>query len=144
MTERILRLISAGVGICLMSGGCFSGNGDTKKEGPEAGVEDFFRALTAGDWEQACCLCDTAVMDGYLKEYRLSWEKLNQEDSSALRIASSVLANATVEIRKVEKAQDGRAVLFTIEAEGMQKDRRAMVKKNEEGAWQIAEITDEV
>ncbi len=120
------------------------GNAEDKKEmGPEAVVEAFNRAVTAGDFDTACSLCDTVSMKGYLDSYIEAWETLQKEDSSALAIASSLLSGAVLEISKVEKDGEGKVVYYTLEADGHRKERKATVKK-EEGEWKVQEITDAI
>ena len=41
-----------------------------------------------------------------------------------------------------EKTDGGRQVHYVIEIEGMRKERKAVVTKNEEGAWKVTAITD--
>ena len=63
------------------------------------------------------------------------------EDSSALNIASSILEKAVIEVTEVRKDGEKRVVLYTLEADGHSKTRKATVKK-EEGAWRVEKITD--
>lgn len=133
-------MILAGMGVCLMMGGCFSGK--EKKDGPEVVVENFYRAMAAGEWDQACCLCDTVAMKDYLESYQQAWESFSQEDSAVLEIASSMLADAVVEVTGIEKAEDGRLVQFTVQTGDIKVERKALVKKDEEGAWKVTEITE--
>lgn len=130
------------IGISSIISGC--GNAEDKKEmGPEDVVEAFNRAVTAGDFDAACSLCDTVSMKGYLDSYIEAWETLQKEDSSALAIASSLLSGAVLEISKVEKDGEGKVVYYTLEADGHRKERKATVKK-EEGEWKVQEITDAI
>ena len=133
-------MILAGMAVCLMMGGCFSGK--EQKEGPEVVVENFYRAMAAGEWDQACCLCDTVAMKDYLENYQQAWESFSQEDSAVMEIASSMLADAAVEVTGIEKAEDGRLVQFTVQTGDIKVERKALVKKDEEGAWKVTEITE--
>lgn len=137
---RRLGLILAGMAVCLMMGGCFSGK--EQKEGPEVVVENFYRAMAAGEWDQACCLCDTVAMKDYLESYQQAWESFCQQDSAVMEIASSMLADAVVEVTGIEKAEDGRLVQFTVQTGDIKVERKALVKKDEEGAWKVTEITE--
>ena len=137
---RRLGLILVGTAVCLMMGGCFSGK--EKKEGPEVVVENFYRAMAAGEWDKACCLCDTVAMKDYLESYQQTWESFSQEDSAVMEIASSMLADAAVEVTGIEKAEDGRLVQFTVQTGDIKVERKALVKKDEEGAWKVTEITE--
>lgn len=137
---RRLGLILIGTAVCLMMGGCFSGK--EKKDGPEVVVENFYRAMAAGEWDQACCLCDTVAMKDYLESYQQAWESFSQEDSAVMEVASSMLADAAVEVTGIEKAEDGRLVLFTVQTGDIKVERKALVKKDEEGAWKVTEITE--
>lgn len=133
-------MILVGTAVCLMMGGCFSGK--EKKDGPEVVVENFYRAMAAGEWDQACCLCDTVAMKDYLESYQQAWESFSQEDSAVMEVASSMLADAAVEVTGIEKAEDGRLVLFTVQTGDIKVERKALVKKDEEGAWKVTEITE--
>ncbi len=137
---RRLGLILVGTAVCLMMGGCFSGK--EKKDGPEVVVENFYRAMAAGEWDQACCLCDTVAMKDYLESYQQAWESFSKEDSAVMEVASSMLADAAVEVTGIEKAEDGRLVLFTVQTGDIKVERKALVKKDEEGAWKVTEITE--
>ena len=112
--------------------------------GPEAVVEAFNRAVTAGDWSVAEGLCNTVSMKDYLESHQEAWETLQKEDSTALQIAASLLSGAVLKFGKVEKDEDGRAVHYTLEADGHRKERKAIVKKNGEGEWKIENITDAI
>lgn len=133
-------MILIGTAVCLMMGGCFSGK--EKKDGPEVVVENFYRAMAAGEWDKACCLCDTVAMKDYLESYQQAWESFSQEDSAVMEVASSMLADAAVEVTGIEKAEDGRLVLFTVQTGDIKVERKALVKKDEEGAWKVTEITE--
>lgn len=133
-------MILIGTAVCLMMGGCFSGK--EKKDGPEVVVENFYRAMAAGEWDQACCLCDTVAMKDYLESYQQAWESFSQEDSAVMEVASSMLADAAVEVTGIEKAENGRLVLFTVQTGDIKVERKALVKKDEEGAWKVTEITE--
>ena len=125
----------------VMAAGC-AGGGNQAVDGPEAVVTAFNRAMAAGDWNEASGLCDTSSMKGYISAYQEAWEYLQKQDSSVMMIASQMLSAASVEVVKVEKAEEGRSVHYIIEAEGMRKERKAMVSKDEEGAWKVTAITD--
>ena len=105
-------------------------------------MENFYRAMAAGEWDQACCLCDTVAMKDYLESYQQAWESFSQEDSAVMEVASSMLADAAVEVTGIEKAEDGRLVLFTVQTGDIKVERKALVKKDEEGAWKVTEITE--
>ena len=137
---RRLGLILIGTAVCLMMGGCFSGK--EKKDGPEVVVENFYRAMAAGEWDKACCLCDTVAMKDYLEGYQQAWESFSQEDSAVMEVASSMLTDAAVEVTGIEKAEDGRLVQFTVQTGYIKVERKALVKKDEEGAWKVTEITE--
>lgn len=133
-------MILVGTAVCLMMGGCFSGK--EKKDGPEVVVENFYRAMAAGEWDKACCLCDTVAMKDYLEGYQQAWESFSQEDSAVMEVASSMLTDAAVEVTGIEKAEDGRLVQFTVQTGYIKVERKALVKKDEEGAWKVTEITE--
>ena len=109
--------------------------------GPAEVVEAFNRAITAGDFAQARQLCDTVLMEDYLNSYQEAWDVILAEDSTALSIASSILEKAVIDVVEVKKEDEKRIVLYTLEADGHSKTRKATVKK-EEGAWRVKRITD--
>ena len=119
--------------------GCKSGS--SVEMGPTETVEAFNRAITVGDFAQAKQICDTVSMKDYLDSYQEAWDVLQAEDSSTLSIAASILEKAVIEVEEVMKEGDKRIVLYTLEADGHSKVRKATVKK-EEGAWRVERITD--
>ncbi len=136
---RILKYIFIGIAL-LAAFSC----GETKKVmEPEEVVEAFCRAVAAGDFDAACALCDTTSMNGYLENYRETMDSLQKKDSSALMIASSLLAGAEFEVIGTEKNGDERAITYRLAAEGNAKSRKATVKK-EEGEWKVTAITDTI
>ena len=127
----------------MMVVGC-GGGGSQKADGPEAVVAAFCKAMAAGDWTEASALCDTVSMKGYISAYQEAWDYLHNQDSSVMMIAAQMLSAASVEVQKVEKADGARSVYYTIEAEGMRKERKATVSKSEEGEWKVTAITDAI
>ena len=59
-----------------------------------------------------------------------------------MKLAVSFLSLGS-DIEKIEKADEGKAVYYTLEADGHTKTRKAIVKKTE-GIWKVAEITDAI
>ncbi len=110
---------------------------------PEAVVETFCRAVAAGDFDAAREVCDSAGMDGYMENYRKVMDSLEKRDSSALKIAASMLSGAEFEVVGTEKDGEERIVKYRISAEGRTKTKQARVRKEEEG-WRVAEITDAI
>lgn len=124
--------------------GCKGGESGKKTEmGPEAVVEAFTRHIAAGDFEQAIRLCDTTSMQTYIDQCITAWEDFEKKDSSVLAIASSLLANAEFKVEKIEKTDGGREVYYSIEAEGISKRKKAVLRK-EEGEWRVEKITDAI
>ena len=74
----------------------------------------------------------------YVKE---AWDVLNAEDSTIMSIASSILEKAVIKVEDVKKDGDKRVVLYSLEADGHSKTRKAIVKK-EERAWRVEMISD--
>lgn len=109
--------------------------------GPVEVVEAFNRAITAGEFEKAEELCDSISMKDYLESYAEAWYILQEEDSTILSIASSILGDAVIEVEEVTKDGDRRSIRYTLEADGHSKSRKAIVKKVE-GAWRVEKITD--
>lgn len=122
---------------------CGGRTAQTKQDPPEAVVEAFNRAITAGDFDKAESLCDKVIMKDYLDSYREAWEVISAEDSSALSIASSILSGATLAITDVRKEDDRRIVSYTLEADGHKKERSATVRKEDE-RWIVERITDRI
>ena len=124
-----------------MAIGC-GGNEGGKVDGPEAVVIAFSKAVAAGQWEEAYGLCDTLTMKEYISSNQQAWEYLEKADSNAMKIAAQLMTDVTVEVIDVEKTDGGRQVHYAIEIEGMRKERKAIVAKDEEGAWKVTAITD--
>ncbi len=123
----------------VMIAGC--GGSNEKALGPEETVEAFCRAVTAGNWADAKALCDTLSMKEYLDSHKEAWETLQKEDSCALAIAESILADTVMTVEGVSREDDRRIVSYTLAADGNSKTRKAILKK-EEGAWRVERITD--
>jgi hypothetical protein len=136
-----MRKILMMVAVAVMAVSC-GGNGGGKADGPEAVVTAFSKAVAAGQWEEAYGLCDTLSMKEYISANQLAWEYLEKADSNAMKIAAQLMAEAAVAVLNVEKVDGGRQVHYAIELEGMRKERKAVVMKNEEGAWKVTAITD--
>ena len=129
----------AATAAALSATGCNSGT--SVEMGPAEVVDAFNRAITAGDFAQAGQLCDTVMMKDYLESYHEAWDAIMAEDSTALAIASSILEKAVIDVEEVKKEGEKRIVLYTLEADGHSKTRKAIVRK-EEGAWRVERITD--
>ena len=127
--------------VAMMAVAC-GGKGGGKADGPEAVVTAFSKAVASGQWEVAYGLCDTLSMKEYISANRQAWEYLEKADSNAMKIAAQLMGQAVVEVIDVEKVDGGRQVHYAIELEGMRKERKAVVAKNEEGAWKVTAITD--
>ena len=127
--------------VAMMAVAC-GGNGGEKADGPEAVVAAFSKAVAAGQWDEAYGLCDTLTMKEYISANRQAWEYLEKADSNAMKIAAEMMAEAVVEVLEVEKVDGGRQVHYAIGIDEMRKERKAVVAKNEEGAWKVTAITD--
>lgn len=139
MRERyVLGVIVAATMMAVSCGG----KGGGKADGPEAVVTAFSKAVAAGQWEEAYGLCDTLSMKEYISANQQAWEYLEKADSNAMKIAAQLMSDVTVEVIDVEKTDGGRQVHYAIGIEGMRKERKAVVMKNEEGAWKVTAITD--
>ena len=123
----------------LVGNGCIGSQ--SVEMGPAEVVEAFNRAVTAGDFTKASELCDTVSMKDYLESYKEAWDVLCEEDSTVLSIASSILEKAVIDVEEVRKEGEQRVVIYSLEADGHSKTRKATVKK-EEGAWRVEKITD--
>jgi hypothetical protein len=136
-----MRKILLMVAVAVMAAAC-GGNGGGKADGPEAVVTAFSKAVAAGQWEEAYGLCDTLSMKEYISANQQAWEYLEKADSNAMKIAAQLMADITVEVLEVEKVDGGRQVHYAIGIDEMRKERKAVVMKNEEGAWKVTAITD--
>lgn len=122
----------------------FSRKGSEKSpSGPEITLENFHKAILSGDFDLAKSLCDSVSMKTYIDEYISTWERMQQEDSSMLAIASTLLSDTELKIEGTEKTEKGRRVHYTIEAAGEIKERTATLKK-EEGEWRVKTITERI
>ena len=135
--KKILMMVA----VAVMAVAC-GRNGGGKADSPEAVVKAFGKAVAAGQWEEAYGFCDTLSMKEYISANRQAWEYLEKADSNAMKIAAELMSEAVVEILDVQKADGGRQVHYAIGIEGMRKERKAVVMKNEEGAWKVTAITD--
>ena len=81
-------------------------------------------------------------MKEYISANRQAWEYLEKADSNAMKIAAELMGQAVVKVIDVEKVDGDRQVHYAIELEGMRKERKAIVMKNEEGAWKVTAIKD--
>lgn len=136
-----MRKILLMTAVAVMAVAC-GGKGGGKADGPEAVVTAFSKAVAAGQWEEAYGLCDTLSMKEYISANRQAWEYLEKADSNAMKIAAQLMADVNVEILDVEKVDGGREIRYAIGIEDMRKERKAVVAKNEEGAWKVTAITD--
>lgn len=116
-------------------------SGESVEMGPSEVVKAFNRAITGGDFNKARSLCDTTSMKEYIENYIRAWETLQEQDSSALAIASSLLSGSAINIEKTGKEGEARTVYYTIEADGNICKRKATVQK-EEGEWRVKEIAN--
>lgn len=117
--------------------------------GPEQTVTAFNEAMAQGRFGDAAALCDTLLMDGYLKRYADRWDKAMKADSGTAAAASSLLSGISTDIVSVEKDGDDRVVCYTVGIPGLdepgnsaRKARKAIVRK-EEGEWKIKSVTTE-
>lgn len=141
--KNIIRNIIGILAACALLAGCKGGEEKKAAPGPEAVVETFTRLIATGEFEQALGLCDTTSMKAYIDNCREVREKLEKKDSSALAIASSILAEAEFKVERTEKTDIGRNVYYTIEVEGQSRQKMAELGK-EEGEWRIGKITDAI
>ena len=92
------RLILVLVCVAALSS-CGQQRGGTEVENtPEAVVEAFNRAVTAGDFSKAWTLVDSLGMKDYMDSYKEAWDTLMEQDSTALEIAGTLLSGAVIEI----------------------------------------------
>ena len=123
----------------MMAAGC----GEQKKVemGPEETVEAFCRAVAGGDFETAMSLCDSLSMKEYVDGYVRTLDMLKQRDSSAVAIASAVVAEAEFIFEDTVKEGDSRHIFYRMSLDSREKKKLAILKK-EEGAWKVETIID--
>ena len=136
--KRITKYI-LNIALAVAACGC---NGN--EAGPEAVVEGFNRAISVGDWAEAEKMCDTLFMKEYMDNCKQTWAALQKEDSAAFNIAVAILAETEVKVTDIQKAENGRAIYYTLSNDSMQKDKKALVKKDEAGEWKVTAITDAI
>ena len=127
--------------IALVLSACGNSYPGQAKPSPEETVEAFTKAVASGDTNKALSFCDSTSMGEYLANYREILNRLAKKNSTALSIASGILANSPIEITKTEKQGQQRYVFYRIEAGNRTKERKATLRK-EEGEWKVTAITD--
>ncbi|MGN1215588.1 MAG: hypothetical protein ACI4TJ_05000 [Candidatus Cryptobacteroides sp.] len=138
MKHRLILMIICAAALA----SCGQRRGGSEVENtPEAVVEAFNRAVTAGDFARAWTLVDSLGMKDYLDSYQEAWDTLMEQDSTALAIAERLLSGAVIEFRRTEKDGPQRHVYYRLEADGRSKERLAVVRK-EEGEWKIVSVTN--
>jgi hypothetical protein len=123
--------------VALTTAGCFHAN--NREQGPEARVQAFYKALSAGDFAQAQSLCDTLTMGGYIGEFRSAWEST---DENIAAIVADILSETAVNITDTRKDGQKRTIFYTLTSADGQNKEKAAVLKSEEGEWKIEQITD--
>ena len=109
--------------------------------GPVETVEAFYKAISIGQWNDAMALCDTLTMKEYIDNHIEAWTRLQKKDENAMNIAKSIFENMTVTVDDMHKDDNKRVVIYTVEADGLSKNKRAIVTKVER-AWRVESITD--
>ena len=135
MMKKIIVYILTIAAICSCS---------SDKTGPETVVEAFNKAVSAGNWAEAEKMCDTLSMKKYMDNCKQTWAALQKEDSAAFNIAVSILAETEIKVTDIQKTEDGRVVCYTVNNNTMQKEKKASVRKDEEGEWKVTAITDAI
>ncbi len=122
----------------------FSGKDSKKSElSAEDTVKVFHSLIAKGEYDKAYELCDSLAMNGYIENYRNTVNDLQKEDSSAVAIAASMLADAKFELIESKKDGEVRVVKYTLETDGNIKTKIARIE-TEEGEWKIKAITDAI
>ena len=137
MSRNILMLAL----VLLVAAGCGERKQKKAEMGPAETVEEFVKAVTAGEFGTAMELCDTSAMKGYIDRYARAWDMLAKKDSCAAAIAAQSLADASFVVEDIEKSEDRRLVTYTVVLGDQTKKKTATVRK-EEGVWKVEEITD--
>ena len=110
--------------------------------GPVETVEAFYKALTAGQWDDAEALCTPLSMNEYIEGYKEALTRFETQDESAAKIARSFLEGTKITVCDTHKSDDKRVVTYTLEADDLSKTKKATLV-TEEGAWRVEKITEE-
>lgn len=109
--------------------------------GPETVVKNFSRAVIDGDWEEACSLCDSTIMNEYVESYKKAREAMAEEDSASFALAEEILAGTVIKIESTEQVDGTSRVTYSLMLDGNNKKRHTATVKKEKGAWKVVEIT---
>jgi hypothetical protein len=132
-----MRNILALAAIALITAGCFQGN--ESEIGPQETLEAFYRSICSGDFDGAGNLCHKPEMDGYLENFRTTWEKT---DSTVAAMASDILSEMVIEVSDENDSGEKSSIFYKLTtSDGQSKEKVATLRK-EEGTWKIEAITD--
>lgn len=139
-------LVSVSVGAVLIVAAVFlagrCGREDKKQEmGPAQVVEQFCRAVAAGNFEEAGKLCMMDSMKDYINAYSALLNGISEKNGSAAAVAAGMLSEMEISISDVAKEGDRRLVFYYMSFEGLKKEKLATLVK-EDGEWKVAAITD--
>ncbi len=109
---------------------------------PAETVEQFCAALSSGDFAKAESLCGNDASDSCIGAYRTAWEKAENADGSAMKIAAGIMAGVEVIVTDVRKEGEVRTVSYTLTAPGGQTKEKTATLEKEEGEWKIKTVTD--
>lgn len=123
--------------------GCTAGR-QNASGGPEETVQAFYAALAEGQFETAYGLCDTLLMQDYLRSYVSEWEKMAlKADTCACAIACSMMADMEVSVISAERTENKTEVRFRLEKKGHSPKGKKAVLRKEEGEWKIETVTED-
>lgn len=141
MKDMYIIKTAVAVVAAMVAAGCGQ-RSESVEMGPGETVEAFCKALAGGDSETAMELCDTAAMNGYIRNFVEALDMQMQADSCVAGIAAGMLTQAEFAVDEVAKEGDRRIVHYTVKiSEDMTKKKTAKVRK-EEGVWKVEAISD--
>lgn len=141
MKDMYIIKTAVAVVAAMVAAGCGQ-RSESVEMGPGETVEAFCKALAGGDSETAMELCDTAAMNGYIRNFVEALDMQMQADSCVAGIAAGMLTQAEFAVDEVAKEGDRRIVHYTVKvSEDMTKKKTAKVRKDE-GVWKVEAISD--
>lgn len=145
MNKTLKYVFVAGVALGAIAAAILFMKGDDgdEKMTPEKTLTDFYKAVTSGDLDHATGYCDVETMSDYLDKWRGTWTAEQSKDSSALNIASGLLQGIELTMSDISNEGKGRkALTYTIGSGKASKQKKAVIREEEQGKWIIESVID--